>query len=75
MLTNIVFSTMIQDLLAILAATAIVALFLILMAFLISVTIVIIKCIISALITSFKKKSEEETDYEDLVAADRGGAR
>jgi hypothetical protein len=62
---------MIKDLLAILAATAIMALFLILMAFLISVTIVIIKCIISALITSFKKKSEEE-DYEDLVAADRG---
>lgn len=65
MITNIVFASMIKDLLSILAATVIVAIFLVLMAFILSVTVVVIKCIITALINSFKsKKNDEEADCD-----------
>jgi hypothetical protein len=73
MFSNIILVTMIKDLLVILAATAIVAIFLALMVFIICAVTVVIKCIISALIATFKPKNEDaDVDYEDLVSSDRG---
>ena len=68
MLTNIMFANLIKDLLSVISTAVILALFLIVITFIICTTVVIIRCIILALVTTFKgKKSDDlglDIDYE-----------